>query len=147
MYRQPAVEPRSGRKTDHPANASEQPRHEWSADEADAWTNRTAVPFVAMWKRAVARAEAQLLRTAGWFVLLDLGAALSACFIPFVSPLLGFARLGLLVVLVPAVLRTLAIANAERDDAALLKAITVVIGVAALYFVVRTGLVVGVCAL
>ena len=48
---------------------------------------------------------------------------------------------------VPAVLRTLAIHHAEREDAELLKAIAIAAGVAGGYVVVRTRVVVQLCSL
>ena len=99
------------------------------------------------WKGAVTRAERELLRVACTFVVIDLLAGLSACFIPFLSSLLGIARIGVLVIFVPAVLRGLAIQHADRPDADLLKAIAIAIGVGAVYFALRTALVVEVCSL
>lgn len=83
-----------------------------------------------MWKRAVAQAGDQLVRLGCAFALLDIVTALSACFLPLLSPLLNIARIGSLVVLVPATLRVLAIRHADREDAELLKAIAVLVGVA-----------------
>ena len=103
--------------------------------------------MVATWKRAVVRAQERLVLLGGAFVLLDVVAALSACFAPLLAPPLGIARVGVLAVLVPAVLRALAIRHADRTDADLLKAIAVAIGVAAVYLAVRTGFVVEVCSL
>ena len=103
--------------------------------------------MVAMWKRAVVRAEHQIVRFGCWFALLDVVTALSGCYAPFLTPLLGIARLGGLAVLVPAVLRILAIAHADREDSELLKAIAITIGVAAFYVAVRTWVVVQVCTL
>jgi hypothetical protein len=60
---------------------------------------------------------------------------------------LGLARLAGLVVFVPALLRTLAIRHADREDAELMKAIAVAVGAAAGYLVVRTWVVVRVCSL
>jgi len=99
------------------------------------------------WKGAVARAERELLRVACTFVVIDLLTGLSACFVPFLTSLLSIARIGVLVIFVPAVLRGLAIQHADRPDAELLKAIAIAAGVAAVYFVLRTFAVVEVCAL
>lgn len=98
------------------------------------------------WKRAVMRAERDLVRGGLWFALVDVVAALSACFVPLVSPLLSFGRIAMLVILVPALLRTLAIRHADRPDADLLKAIAIAVGVAAFYVALRTWLVVQVCS-
>jgi hypothetical protein len=103
--------------------------------------------MVEAWKGAVARAERDLPRIACAFVLIDIVAALSACFVPLLSSLLGIARVGALVIFVPAVLRGLAIRHAERPDSELLIAIAIAIGAAAAYFAIRTVLVVEVCAL
>jgi hypothetical protein len=104
-------------------------------------------PFVARWKRAIARAECELPRSCAAFAVLDVATATSACFVPLVTPLLAVARAVALCVLVPAVLRALAIRHADRPDTDLVKAIAVAVGVAGLYLVVRTAVVVGVCAL
>jgi hypothetical protein len=148
MPQRTATEHRTPRKRAAAPAASERRRHVENDDEAPAWRESTepSIRFVAMWKRAVARAAGDLLRWAKWFAIVDVGAALSACFAPLFTSPLGLARLGILVILVPAVLRALAIAHADQDDAALMKAITIVIGVAAVYFVVRTFLVVQVCS-
>ena len=74
-------------------------------------------------------------------------AALSGCFLPFVAPILSVGRLVGLAVVGPAVLRTLAVAHADREDAELLKAITVVVGMVGVYILVRTWIVVEVCSL
>lgn len=103
--------------------------------------------FVGMWKRAVVRAERDLVRFGGAVALIDVAAALSACFAPWLRFPLVVARLGGLVVLVPAVLRGLAIRHAERDDSDLLIAIAVAIGLAGLYVALRTWLVVEMCEL
>ena len=103
--------------------------------------------MVEKWKRAVARAEHDLLRYACALALLDVMAALSGCFAPFLSPILGIGRIAGVIVLAPAVLRTLALAHADREDAELLKAITVVVCLVGVYVLVRTWIVVGVCAL
>jgi len=136
-------------KTDASPAGSEHLRHTEDAGEAHAWQNSTGpmARFVAMWKRGVARAEEDLVRFGCGFALLDVVTALSDCFAPLLTPLLGIARVGGLVVLVPAVLRTLAIAHADREDAELLKAIAIAIGVVALYVAVRTWLVIQVCTL
>ena len=73
--------------------------------------------------------------------------ALSGCFAPFLSPILGAGCILALIVVAPAVLRALALAHAEREDAELLKAITVVVGIVGVYFIVRTWIVIGVCGL
>ena len=116
---------------------------------ADAWLDRTgpAMRLVEAWKAAVVRAERELLRVACTFVAVDVLAGLSACFAPFLTSVLGLARVALLVVFVPAVLRGLAIGHADRPDAELLKAIAIAAGVAAVYFVLRTFAVVEVCGL
>lgn len=103
--------------------------------------------FVVMWKRAVMRAEERLVASGCALALLDVVTALSACFAPLLTTLLGVARLAGFIVFVPAVLRALAIQHAEREDAELLQAIAVAVGVAALYFALRTYFVVAVCSL
>jgi hypothetical protein len=102
---------------------------------------------VEAWKGAVARAERDLVRVGCALAAVDLMAALAACFAPPLSPVLGLARLAGLVVFVPALLRTLAIRHADREDAELMKAIAVAVGAAAGYLVVRTWVVVRVCSL
>ena len=128
---------------------SEQARHADDGREPDAWQDDTApaMRLVAVWKRGVVRAQAQLV---GWgcaVALLDVVAAWSACVVPLLSPVLSIARMAGLAVLVPAILRALAMQHADREDAELVKAIAVAVGVAALYIVVRTRIVVGLCAL
>ena len=98
------------------------------------------------WKRVVARVERELMFFGSWFLLLDVLAGLAACFVPLVSPLLGIARLGALAILVPALLRTLAIRHAEESDSELVKAIAIAFGLAAAYVAVRTFFVVEVCS-
>jgi len=95
----------------------------------------------------IARAERDLVRFGFALVALDLMAALSACFVPLFTSLLGIARIVGLIVFVPAALRALAIQHADRPDAELMKAIAIAIGAAALYFALRTALVVEVCSL
>lgn len=102
--------------------------------------------FVAIWKRAVERAERRLLQLGGMLAALDVLTALSACFVPLLAPLLNVARAAGLVVFVPAVLRALAIRHADREDAELLKAIAIAVGVAACYVAARTWIVIQVCA-
>ena len=87
------------------------------------------------------------MRYACALALLDVMAALSGCFAPLLSPLLGVGRILGVIVLAPAVLRSLAIAHADREDADLLKAITVVVGVVGVYVLLRTWVVVEVCSL
>lgn len=103
--------------------------------------------LVSAWKHAIARNEHDLLRLGAACAALDLLAALSACFAPLLTTLFALARIGALVIFVPATLRLLAIRHADRPDAELLKAIAIAIGVAAVYFAVRTYVVVEVCAL
>lgn len=99
------------------------------------------------WKGFVVRAERDLLRVGCALVLLDVAAALSACFVPLLTSVLGIARICGLAVFVPATLRTLAIRHADRPDAELMIAIAIAIGVGAVYFALRTALVVEVCSL
>jgi hypothetical protein len=98
------------------------------------------------WKGSVARAERDLFRIGCALALVDIMAALSACFAPLLTSLLGIGRLIALVVFVPAALRGLALRHADRDDADLMKAIAIAIGAAAVYFAVRTAVVVQVCS-
>jgi hypothetical protein len=53
---------------------------------------------------------------------------------------------GALAILVPGVLRTLAIRHATRPDADLVRAVTIAIVLVAVYVAVRTALVVQVCS-
>jgi hypothetical protein len=149
MPRHTAARTENARKKDAAAAASVHPRHEASGREADAWLDDTgpARRLVDRWKGTVVRAERQLVRLGLLLVLLDLMAALSACFAPLLTSTFGIARIVGLVVFVPAVLRTLAIRHAERPDADLLTAIAIAIGAAAVYFAIRTAIVVEVCAL
>jgi hypothetical protein len=128
---------------------SEQRRHAENDDEARAWSNGTGTieRLVEKWKYAVARAEHDLLRYACALALLDVMEALSGCFAPFLSPFLFVGRLVGVIIVAPAVLRTLAIAHADREDAELLKAITVVVGIVGVYVLLRTWVVVEVCSL
>jgi hypothetical protein len=128
---------------------SEQRRHAENDDEARAGSEDTGAigRLVERWKYAVARAERDLLRYACALALLDVMAALSGCFVPFLSPLLGIGRLVGVIVLAPAALRALAIAYADREDAELVKAITIVVCLVAVYVLVRTWVVVEVCSL
>jgi hypothetical protein len=103
--------------------------------------------LVVRWKRAVTRAECELPRSCATFALLDVATATSSCFVPLVTPLLVVARAAALCVLVPAVLRALAIRHADRPDTELMKAIAVAVVAAGLYLVVRTVIVVEVCRL
>jgi hypothetical protein len=139
----------SERKSEIVAAGSVQRRHEESGPEADAWRNDTgpAKRILDRWKGYVVRAERDLLRIGCGLVLLDVAAALSACFVPLLTSLLGLARIVGLVVFVPAALRALAIRHADRPDADLMKAIAIALGAAALYFALRTALVVEVCSL
>jgi len=118
-------------------------------DEARAWSDDTGTTgrLLTKWKYAVARAEHDLLRYAFGLALLDVMAALSGCFVPFLAPLLSIGRLLGLAVVAPAVLRVLAMAHADREDAELLKAITIVVAMLAVYVLVRTWIVVEVCTL
>lgn len=149
MREHPAARAGATRKADERPSDSVHQRHEPSGDDADAWPDDTgpAARLLAAWKHAIARNEHDLLRLAGAFALVDVAAALSACFVPFFSGLLGVARWGLLVVFVPACLRLMAIRHADRPDAELVIAIAVAVGVGAVYFAVRTAIVVQVCAL
>ena len=117
--------------------------------EADAWPDRTgpAIGALHAWKRAVAQTDGRLVRLGCWFMALDMVTALSACFAPAIESILTIARLGAILILVPAALRTLAIQHAEREDADLVKAIAIAVGAAAVYLVLRTTVVVEVCAL
>ena len=103
--------------------------------------------LVEAWKGTIVRAERELLRLGCWLVGIDLAAALSGCFAPILTSLLGLARIGLLLIFVPAVLRGLAIQHADREDSDLVKAIAISIGVAALYLALRTWAVVRVCSI
>ena len=133
--------------------ASEQRRHaENGTDdggEAHAWQDHTGlvVRLVAIWKGAVERTSEELIRFGCWLAVLDVVTTLSGCFVPLLGPLLGLARLGGLIVFVPAVLRSFAIRHADQEDSELVKAIAVAVGVAAVYVAVRTRIVVEVCAL
>jgi len=137
------------RKPAASTRGSEQHRHAENDDEARASSNDTGAggPLVEKWRHAVARAEHDLLRYACALALLDVMAALSGCFVPFFAPILSIGRLVGLAVVGPAVLRALAVAHAEREDAELLKAITVVVGMLGVYVLVRTWIVVEVCSL
>jgi hypothetical protein len=128
---------------------SEQHRHAENDDEARAWSEDTGAigRLVEKWKHAVVRAERDLLRYACALALLDVMAALSGCFAPFLSGILGIGRIVGLIVVAPAVLRALAMAHADREDAELLKAITIVVGILGVYVLVRTWIVVEVCTL
>jgi hypothetical protein len=149
MSHSTAAEREGQRKPTPSTRGSEQRRHAENDDEARARSDDTGAMarLVERWKHAVARAEQDLLRYACGLALLDVMAALSGCFMPSVAPLLGVARLLGLAIVAPAVLRTLAVAHADREDAELLKAITVVVGMLAVYVLVRTWIVVEVCAL
>ena len=128
---------------------SEQHRHAENDDEARAWSGNTGAigRLVEKWKFAVARVEHDLLRYACALALLDIMAELSGCFAPFLSLFLGVGRIVGVIVVAPGVLRALAIAHADREDAELLKAITVVIGIVGVYVLLRTWIVGEVCAL
>ncbi len=117
--------------------------------QADAWRDGTeqAVRVVGMWRRAVVRAEADLVRSACAFAVLDVATVLSSCFARFVWPLFLAARLAALIVIVPAVVRALGIRNAKGTDADFVKAITVAVLVAGVYLAIRTVAVVEVCSL
>ena len=93
------------------------------------------------------QASGDLARAGGRVVVLDLATESARCFVPTVAPLLSVARTVALVVFVPALLRRLAIEHAERDDADLVKAIAVAVGIAAVYVLLRTSAVVGVCGM
>jgi hypothetical protein len=149
MPQSTAVRPGNQRRTDAAAAGPEHHRHVENAREALARQDGTgpAMRFVVMWKRAVRRAEERLVVSGCALALLDVVTALSACFAPLLTTLLGVARLAGFIVFVPAVLRALAIQHAEREDAELLQAIAVAVGVAALYFALRTYFVVAVCSL
>jgi hypothetical protein len=127
---------------------SEQPRHAENDDEARARSEDTGTigRLIEKWTYAVARAEHDLLRYACALALLDVMAELSGCFASFLSPVLRLGRILGVIVLAPAVLRTLAIAHADREDADLLKAITIVVGIVGVYVIVRTWIVVEVCS-
>jgi hypothetical protein len=137
------------RKSAVSTRGSEQHRHAENDDEARAWSEDTGASgrLVEKWKVAVARAERDLLRYACALALLDVMAALSGCFAPFLSPFLGIGRIVGVIVVAPAVLRALARAHADREDAELLKAITVVVGIVGVYVLLRTWVVVEVCTL
>ncbi len=149
MPRHTAVRRGSERKSEVVAAGSVRRRHEESGREADAWQVDTgpARGMAAWWTGYIVRAERDLIRVGFALMLLDVVAALSACFVPLLTSLLGIARIVGLVVFVPAALRALAIQHADRPDAELLKAIAIALGAAALYFVLRTALVVQVCSL
>jgi hypothetical protein len=102
--------------------------------------------IVRAWKRAVRQAELELVRFGSWFVLLDVAGGLASCFVPILASPLALARLGAIAILGPALLRTLAIRHADRTDADLMKAVAIALGVATLYMVLRTALVVEVCS-
>jgi len=103
--------------------------------------------MVGVWKDAVTQAAERLFELGCAFAAVDVLAALSACFVPLLSPLLDLARIALLLILVPAVLRVLAMQHADREDADLMKAIAIAVGVATVYALVRTAVVVEVCSL
>jgi hypothetical protein len=149
MPTRPAIRRESPARTEPPA--AEPVRHRHGEDARAAFAPRdgtaSASGLVARWKQAVVDGGDRLVQLVGVFAALDLLTATSECFVPVVSPLLNVARIGVLAVLVPAVLRMLAIRHADHEDAELLKAIAVAFGLATLYVVVRTGLVVGICAL
>jgi hypothetical protein len=147
MPRHTAARTESTRNAGDGAAGSVHPRHEAGGREADAWRDRTGPVerLLDRWKDAVRRAD--LVRFGSLLIALDLVAALSACFAPRLTSTLAIGRLVALVIFVPAVLRTLAMRHADRPDAELLKAIAVAIGVAGVYFVLRTYLVVEICAL
>ena len=121
--------------------------HRQSGNDAEAhdWWDGTG--FVGRWKRAVVRAERDLLRFGTAVALLDVVTALSVCFAPLLRPIFFVVRLGALTVLIPAVLRALAIAHADRDDSDLVKAIAIAIGLTGAYIAVRTYVVVQMCSL
>jgi hypothetical protein len=149
MAHHPAARRGSERKSEVVPAGSVHPRHEEDVREADAWRESTepAMRIVAALKGAIVRAERELLRVGCWLVGLDVAAEISACYVPFLTSLLSLARLGVLVLFVPALLRGLAIQHADRPDSDLLKAIAIAIGVAAVYFGLRTYVVVQVCGL
>ena len=137
------------RKVGLPGASSVQDRHDDDGDGADAFADATApvVRLVAMWKRSIARSGSDLVRFGCWLALLDFATGLSGCFAPLLTTLLEVARIVGLAILVPAVLRVLALRHADRSDADLLKAVAIGIGAAVLYVVVRTAVVVEICSL
>ena len=137
--------PERPRKTHAFVGDSEQDRQSGDEHEARDWSTSTG--FAAQWMRAVVRAEHDLLRYGAALAVLDVVTALSACFVPWLRPVLVVARFGVLVVVIPAALRALAIQHADREDSELVKAIAVSIGLAAAYIAVRTYLVVQMCSL
>jgi hypothetical protein len=149
MRQHGATEAREARRTDRHTPDSVHPRHDESVDDADAWPDDTgpAMRLVAVWKHAIERNEHDVLRLGVACMAFDLLAGLSACFAPILTSLFGLARLAALVIFAPSLLRLLAIRHADRPDAELLKAIAIAIGVGAVYFAVRTYLVVEVCKL
>jgi len=102
--------------------------------------------LVKVWKRLVTQAEVELFFFGSWFLALDVAAGLVACFVPLVAPLLGIARVGALAILVPALLRSLAMRHADESDTELVKAIAIAFGLAAAYVAVRTFFVIEVCS-
>jgi hypothetical protein len=149
MVQRPAARPGNQRKLSVTVSGSVQRRHMVNDREAQAWRDgrEHAWPLVGRWKRAIIRAERQLGRFGCWCALLDVITALSGCFAPILTMPLNIARVASLTILVPAVLRALAIRHADKPDAELVKAIAVAVGVAALYVAVRTAFVVQVCSL
>lgn len=149
MPRQTDARPGSQRKGPAAVADPVHLRHTENAGEADASDASTgpAMRLVAMWKRAIALDEEQLLSLGCGFALLDVVAGLSACFAPLLTPLLAVARVAGLAILVPGGLRALAIRHADRSDAELMKAVAVAVGLAALYLALRTSVVVKMCSL
>lgn len=101
---------------------------------------------VALWRRTVDDAETQLVPYACRLAALDLATGLSACYAPLLTPLLSLIRLAALVVLVPAGLRVLLRARPGEDGTRVLQRLTLALAAAALYLLVRTSVVVGICS-
>jgi hypothetical protein len=148
------MSPRTARRPENQWNRHVDPadsvhgRHPTNEPNGSAWSDGTepAMRLVGAWKRAVRQAELELVRFGSWFALLDVVGGFASCFVPMLSPLIAVARLGAIAVLGPALLRTLAIRHADRTDADLMKAIAIAFGVAAVYLIARTMLVVEVCS-
>jgi hypothetical protein len=146
MLKQTATARRIQPEADASAGGSVHPRPSVNDFEDRAWRDGTENVW-ALCKRTIAQAEGDLVRFGCAFAILDLITGLSACFAPSLTSLLQIARLAGLVILVPALLRALAIGHATRPDSDLLKAIAIAIGVGALYVALRTSVVVRVCSL
>jgi hypothetical protein len=101
---------------------------------------------VRAWKGYVARAENERVRVGSGVIHHDVIAGFASCGLPRVAPHRAGARVAALVIQVPALLRTLAIRHADRPDTELIKSITIAVGLATMYVVVRTYLVVEVCS-